>query len=209
MCSTGIPGAWLWRCGFGRHLIWFLMILGVSQLLPTPAFATSITWSIVPFSLTVTAGQTASADVVIAGKPAGRPPSVGAFDFTVTFNPAILSPTGITFGPFLGNPSIFEALTAFSFSTGSAEFAEVSLLTPAQLDALQPSSFKLATVSFNALSSGNTALLISQATVDDAFGNKIPEPGTLLLLGSGLAVSRLQTMRRRREKHISPEGSWS
>jgi hypothetical protein len=79
-----------------------------------------------------------------------------------------------------------EALTDFTFMSGAVEFAEVSLLSPAQLDALQPANFSLATITFTALASGTSSLSFLEATVDDAFGNKIPEPGTLVLLCIGV-----------------------
>jgi hypothetical protein len=86
-------------------------------------------------------------------------------------------------------------LTAFDFSSpGRVEFAEVSLLSPSELDALQPSSFLLANLSFIAISNGTSLFFFADnQIVDDAFGNKllIPEPATALLLGLGLIALRI------------------
>jgi len=130
---------------------------------------------------------------------------VGAFDLSVSFNPAVLSATGVTFGSLLGDPLLFEALTGSLIFSGSVDFFEVSLLTPAELDALQTVSFTLATLSFNAVGLGTTGLSfvpgVAGFAVSDGFGDPLsitandgsvdvvaPEPGTLLLLGAGLGV---------------------
>jgi hypothetical protein len=186
-----------------RKVMVFFSLLGVWQLSETSALATSITWSIIPSSLTVSGGQMTTADIVIMGKPIGVPPSIGAFDFTIMFDPAIVSPTTVAFGPFLGDTTS-EALIAFSFSVGSAEIAEVSLLTPAELNNLQTTTFSLATLSFNALVSGSTSLVFSNAIVDDAFGNKIPEPASVFLTGAGLILFACKMLRN---QSVLPGGS--
>jgi len=147
-------------------------------------------------------------DVVVSGL--GRPPSVGAFDLEVVFDPVILSSTGVTFSSFLGDAVLLEALTDFRFLPGSVELAEVSLLLSAELDALQPANFTLATLSFSALTSGSTTLTFSEITLDDAFGNlligqkAVPEPPTSLLTGAGLTLLNAVVSRWRRRRHAQP-----
>jgi hypothetical protein len=163
----------------------------------------AILLSLVPSSATVTTGNTVDVDVIISGL--GNPPSVGTFDLDIGFNTAILAPTAVTFGAFLGDPALFEALTAFDFGTpGRVEFAEVSLLSPSELDALQQSSFSLATLSFSAIANGTSPFFFAgNQIVDDAFGNKlpIPEPATVLLLAAGLIA--LRTIRRPLRRSVS------
>src|SRR5215470_13097156 len=157
-----------------------------------PAFATTI--ALVPGFATFNSGDTVSVDAVISGLGGGVPPSVGAFDLSVGFDRRLLVPIDVSFGSFLGDPSAFEALTDVDFTTpGIANFAEVSLLFPSELDALQPSSFTLATVLFAATARGSSAFGFTSIRVDDAFGGKLllveaPEPSTLILLATGCLV---------------------
>jgi hypothetical protein len=180
-----------------KKLSWLSMLVGVIGLLrATPALAISLDF--VPAAQTVLPGQLVTVDIVISGLGAGGTPSVGAFDLDVSFDATILSPLDVTFGPFLGDPSFFEALTSFTFSPGVVDFAEVSLLSVAALDARQSASFILATLSFDTLAMGMSPLTFSQIIVDDAFGQKldidegsgkvnvVPEPGTLALLSTGV-----------------------
>src|SRR5690606_28671455 len=85
------------------------------------------------------------------------------------------------------------------------DLAAVSLLASATLDAQQPASFVLATLTFLAVSPGLAELVLDQALLADTSavpgGNQLfvdtisgasilvtPEPGTLLLLSGGCAL---------------------
>jgi hypothetical protein len=189
-----------------RKAAWFSLLLGLSGML-NPSYTFAISLEFQPASIT-TAGQPVMVEVVISGLGDFTPPSVGAFDLDVSFDPALLSPTDVTFGPFLGDPAFLEALTDFQFFPGVVDLAEVSLLLTVELDALQPESFTLATLTFNPLGVGTSPLIFFQVIVDDPFGGKLdivpgegsvtitPEPSTLLLLGSG--VMGLALWRRRK-----------
>jgi len=131
-----------------------------------------ITLSILPPPISVTTGQSIDFMLQISGHTPGAAPSVGAFDLTVGFDQTLLTPTAVAFGPFLGNTALFEALTSSSLMPSQVNVAEVSLLPSTTLDALQPATFSLAT-------------LTCAGIVDDAFGNKlasVPEPGALWLV---------------------------
>jgi hypothetical protein len=182
-----------------RKLFACLVALWIA-VVPSSASADPITLSAVPSSMSVTTGGMVTVSVLISGL--GRPPAVGAFDLTLAFNSLLLAPTMVVFGPFLGDPSVFEALTAFDFSTpGAAEFAEVSLLTPDELNALQPATFLLATLSFVGLGNGPIGFSFASVRVDDAFGNKldisVPEPATILLMGLGFLAMLILAARRK------------
>jgi hypothetical protein len=196
-----------------RPLGHFIFVAIIALLNAAPAHA--IVLDLVPPSPTVTIGNTVDVDVVISGL--ANPPSVGAFDLNVGYNPAIVSPTMVTFGPFLGNPLLFEALTAFDLATlGIVNFAEVSLLSPSDLDSLQRSSFSLATLSFLAIgTAASPFVFVGDLRVDDAFGNKllVPEPpsGLLLILALGalLATSRFRVRCRNRSEAAKVNARWT
>ena len=85
-----------------RKLFGQLIAVGIVALLNAQPVHATILLSLVPSSATVTTGNTVNVNVSISGL--SNPPSVGAFDLDVGFNPAILSPTTVTFGSFLGEP---------------------------------------------------------------------------------------------------------
>jgi hypothetical protein len=161
------------------------------------ASGATITLSISPASTNVITGQSVDFTLLISGHTQGTAPSVGAFDLTLGFDQNLLMPTGVAFGPFLGNP-LFEALTSASLSLSQVNVAEVSLLSSTTLDALQPASFPLATLTFTAKASGVAALAFTAGVVDDTFGNKlasIPEPRTfwvVALAALGFIVGRMR-----------------
>ncbi len=163
--------------------------------------ASAISISLEPVIPTVTAGDSLDVAVVISGLSAGGPPSIGGFDIEVSFDDTIVTPVAVVFGPFLGDPLLFEAFTDAVFLADIVKLAEVSLLSPTGLDALQPGSFVLATLSFDAIATGAPALSLSQAAVFDAFGNPIPEPNALLIFSIGLLG--LQLARRKRQVNPS------
>lgn len=147
---------------------------------------------LVPETTLSTIGDVIEVDVRITGLGEGGAPSVGAYDMDVDFDVASLSFSGVDFGTFLGDPLALpfpEVLTDFTVAGDVVDFAAVSLLSPSELDALQPSTFSLATLSFTGIAdSVVTFEFVGEIRVDDAFGNKlvIPEPATLTLLGLGI-----------------------
>jgi hypothetical protein len=159
---------------------------------------------LLPADQTVSQGDAVVVDVLISDHGAGAAPSVGAFDLDVAFDPSILVPTAVTFGPFLGDPLLLEAVSGFALLPGLLDFFETSFLLPAELDALQPEPLLVATLSFIAAGPGTTSLIFSDIILGDAFGDPlaatassgsvtvtpgaIPVPGTLPLLAPGLLI---------------------
>jgi hypothetical protein len=138
-----------------------------------------------------------SVDIILSGLPAGGIAS--AFDLDVLYNPAALAGlTGVsvTFSSWLGDVGSFEVLQSTVLSSGRIDFAAVSLLSDLALQARQASaggSIVLATLNFIGITSGNTTLAFDWYKGQDVKGANneiiagyVPEPGTFLLMGSGL-----------------------
>jgi hypothetical protein len=160
------------------------MLVGVLAFLATTP-VTAVTLRLVPGMTTVDLGDPLSIDIVVSELGAGNAPSVGDFDFDITYDDTILLATGVDFGLLLGDPGLFEADAGFDLSiSGVVDLFEVSFLSTTELDTLQPSSFTLATLSFNTVGLGTSALNFTQINLDDAFAQSLNP----VMLGSSVTV---------------------
>lgn len=158
-------------------------------------------------SQTVTVGDVATIDLNISGLGGGT--ALGTFDVNVGFNPAIVSFASAAYGdPKLGDQLNLEGLGTVTMTTpgiGTTELFELSLDSPGVLASSQATAFTLATLDFDTLAKGTSALDLSINSIGDqngsplsvtttggaisvsgAGGTGVPEPATLCLLGLGL-----------------------
>jgi len=168
-----------------------------------PAKASALMLGFDPVSQEVAVGASVDVALTISGLGDGEADSLGAYDLDIAFNSAILEFDSVTFGdPILGDQLDllgYGSISGFDDSIpGAVILFELSLDDPSTLDSLQASSFTLATLSFETLTLGTSMLDISINALADAGGRSltadvqsgsisaVPEPSTMLLLGTGL-----------------------
>lgn len=182
---------------------WIAGPLGLVLLLVC-ARAEAVSIGLAVSDLSLLPGEQVTVDVVVAGLGAGAAPTVSGFDLDLDFGAPTLSLVNVAFGSGLGTGG--QVLNSTSLLSASVvDLAAVSLLASATLDAQQPTSFVLATLTFQAVSPGFSALVITQSILADTSalpgGNQLvldsisgasivvtPEPGTLLLIGVGTGL---------------------
>jgi hypothetical protein len=167
------------------------------------ASANAATISIDPSSQSTTVGSTVSATVRIADLTTGTAPSLGGYDLNLSFDSAVLSFSGLTYGSgldVLGLGSIRVSDTG-SAALGLLNVVEISLDEESDLNALQTDAFGLFTVTFQALAAGTSGLSLQVNSLADAAGlglnaatangsigvAPVPLPAAAWLLFSGLA----------------------
>jgi hypothetical protein len=190
-----------------RQIGW--LAVGLLALLgPDPARAVGISL-VLPGGTEVVVGASVSVEVLVSDLGDGVAPSLGSFDGDVTFDPGLLTYDDVAFGLELGEP-VTEALVSVDVAGGVLTGTAVSLLSPAELDALQGSSVTLGTLFFVASGLGSGQIEVTRAQLSDAFGaplaidwlgsspiTVIPEPTTILLVACGLAGLAIRQSRLR------------
>jgi hypothetical protein len=170
---------------------------------PTPAHG--ITLSLQPASSTISVGGVGTVDVVISGLGNGVTPSLGGYILEISYDPALVLPTAVTFGPHLDAGIAGSSSAWMIVSPGTLGIDEVSFEDSAALNASQPPSFTLATLTFQGLAAGVSAIGflsvdltsedpccgldadIANASLTVAASTTVPEAGaTWLLLGLAL-----------------------
>jgi hypothetical protein len=143
-------------------------------------------------SETIGPGGTATVALDISGLTPGST-ALGTYDVNVGFNPGLITFGTATFGdPVLGSdeldPEGYGTINTVTAATGTVDVFELSLDDSAALLASQPSGFTLATLTFNAVGTGTSALSLSVNTLGDENGNSLSatlENGSITVQNQG------------------------
>jgi len=180
-------------------------------IISTATQSLAITIGFTPVTQNVALGNQAVVDLFISGLGNYGPPSLGVFDLDVTFDSSILSFSSAAYGDLVqGDQLDLSGLGSTMVTTPGAvslNLFELSLDSIDDLNNLQAGAFTLATLTFVTIGIGTSPLgllgLTENALGDangdplsadiqsgsvNVSGNAVPEPGTLVLVCSGLAV---------------------
>ena len=151
-------------------------------------------------------GNTGNVFLTVSGLGNFVSPHLGAFDLELTFDPSIIALNQVNFLDQLGDPPLGAVEGASMLNATTVELFEVSLLPDLSF---QPDHFSLAYLTFTALAQGTSPLDVSLVALGDENGNPLsatvqnasfqvmPEPASLLLLGSCLGALTGAFLRRR------------
>jgi hypothetical protein len=169
-----------------------LVLAGAACVLSWGLPAGAVVIDFVPSDQTVPLGAVVGVDLVISDLGDFTAPSLGAFDLDLTYDPSVLSAASVTLTPLLGDAALGETVEGLDLShPGFIDLFIVSFLSEQELDSLQPESFVLATFSFDAISTGTSALGLTQLLLGDALGanlEAIAGTGSITVTGSGSQV---------------------
>lgn len=184
-------------------------LVGALAMAAIGSVAHAATLSAVSASTTVNVGSTLTVIINASDLIDVSAPSLGAFDLDINFNASVLSYTGFNWGDSVHGDQLdlaqLGSINGYDVShaaTGSLNFYEVSLDDIVTLNDMQAGNFGLLTLTFSALTTGTSSLMLNVNAFGDADGNTldtqinnanvvvnaVPLPGAFPLLASALLL---------------------
>ena len=184
------------------YQILFSAAFALAMLFSQYATATPVVLIVLPGSqLSTVAGDQVQIDIRISGLGSAKSPSLGTYDLDFSYDQTTLAFNHISWGTGLdifGLGSLRDA----TFSAGLLNLFEASLDSVADLTALQPSNFLLASLVFHGLTTGSSNISLSINALGDASGHSlagsvmyglsptaISEPSSLLLILTACSIA--------------------
>lgn len=146
--------------------------------------AQAMTISVSPDTQTSPLESTVQVDLDISSVNSGMTPALAAWDLNVAVDPNVLSFSSATFGPNVDVSGLGDIQVVSPAGNGTTELYEISLDPTELLTSLQPQNFTLATLYFQAVGSGSSALNVAINSLSDGDGNLIPAtvtPGSIVV----------------------------
>jgi hypothetical protein len=139
----------------------------------------------------------ATIDLNISGLTPGLT-ALGTFDVNIDFNSSVVNFVSATYGdPILGDQLNFNglALQETTPGVGTTELFQLSLDDPSTLLSSQPASFTIATLTFDAVGTGTSALALSLNALGDQNGNSLNatlQNGSIAVTGATAQVPEME-----------------
>ena len=136
------------------------------------AASQAATVSLDPTTTTVGVGSAFQVNLDISGVNNATTPAVGAYDVTLSFDPALVAFQNASFGTQL-DPSGQGDIQSVTPGASNVEVYEIALDSAQQLTASQSNSFTLASFSLYSLAAGTSALNLTLNGLSDVNGSPI------------------------------------
>ena len=167
-----------------RSKIATAFVLTVSICMCPANVAASVTLTLNPADQTVNLGGTANVTIGISGLGDMDSPALSMFTIALAFDPAILSVNHVVFGDQVAGMDYLapsgpagSQTTAGVTTPGTLALSELSLELPAALVNVQPDTFGLATVTFDAVGLGTSPLISGAVLLVNELGGPLwPDP---------------------------------
>jgi hypothetical protein len=182
MTRTARPSAAAWCAAL-------LVALGATQ-------AGALSISLDPALSSIGLNDTVEIALNVSGLVDGAAPSLGSYDIGVAWDASVLQLHAVSFGdPLLGDQldlSGFGTVSTVVFGAGTVNLSQLSLDSLATLNDLQAGSFTLATLLFELIDAGSTAIPLSLNQVRNAAGQPLPVEAitgaTVSITGGGVSA---------------------
>jgi hypothetical protein len=167
----------------------------------------ALTISMDPAASGIAVGDSVAIALNVSGLVDNAAPSLGNYEIDVAWDAGVVQLNGVSLGDQLAL-GVFGSTSTITIGAGTVNLLELSLESVADLNSLQAGSFTIATLTFQLIAVGSSAITPTVTVVRDATGSAlavdaisgavvsaIPEPSTAVLCMVGLLRVRSRIRR--------------